>query len=57
MNPKDPKKEESQVAYPKPTKSDKQYQNQPEFIDQEPNRYEKETEDDHVKDRGREDQP
>ena len=40
-DPKDKKEEERPIAYPKPTEADKQLQNQPEFIDQEPNRYEK----------------
>ena len=40
------KKEESRpLAYPKPTEADKQLQNQPEYIDQEPNHYEKEISD------------
>ena len=45
MDPKDKKEEERPVAYPKPTEADKQLQNQPEFIDQEPNRYRKEISD------------
>ena len=42
MNPRDKKEEERPVAYPKPTKADVQIKNQPEFIDEEPNRYQKE---------------
>ena len=45
MNPNDKKdkKEESRpIAYPKPTEADKQLQNQPEFIDEEPSTYNKE---------------
>ena len=48
MNPNDKKdeKEESRpLAYPKPTEADKQLQNQPEYIDQEPNSYQKEISD------------
>jgi len=45
MDPKDKKEEERPVAYPKPTEADKQLQNQPEFIDQEPNTYRKEISD------------
>lgn len=41
MDPKD-KKDERPVAYPKPTEADKQVQGQPEFIDLEPNKFEKE---------------
>ena len=42
MDPKDKKEKERPVAYPKPTEADKQLQNQPEFIDEEPNTYQKE---------------
>ena len=42
MDPKDKKHEQRPVAYPKPTEADKQLQNQPEFIDEEPNTYQKE---------------
>lgn len=42
MNTKDKKEEERPVAYPKPTEADKQTKNQPEFIDEEPNKFEKE---------------
>ena len=45
MDPKDKKEEERPVAYPKPTEADKQLQNQPEFIDEEPNTYQKEISD------------
>ncbi len=44
MNSKD-KDEDRPVSYPKPTEADKQLQNQPEYIDQEPNHYEKEVSD------------
>jgi hypothetical protein len=45
MNPKDKKEEQRPFAYPKPTENDEQLRNQPEFIDQEPNRYDKEISD------------
>lgn len=45
MNPIDKKEEERPVAYPKPTEADNQLNNQPEYIDQEPNKYEKEVSD------------
>lgn len=45
MNPKDKKEEERPIAYPKPTETDKQLQNQPEFIDEAPNTYNKEISD------------
>ena len=45
MDPKDKKEEERPFAYPKPTESDQQLNNQPEYIDQEPNTYEKEISD------------
>jgi hypothetical protein len=35
-------KQERPEAYPKPTETDKQLQNQPEYIDQEPNSFDKE---------------
>ena len=45
IDPKDKKEEDRPIAYPKPTEADKQLKNQPEFIDQEPNSYEKEISD------------
>lgn len=45
IDPKDKKEEERPIAYPKPTEADNQLHNQPEFIDQEPNTYEKEISD------------
>ena len=36
---------ERPIAYPKPTEEDKQYNDQPEYIDQEPNKFEKEISD------------
>ena len=45
MEPRDKKEEERPFAYPKPTENDQQLRNQPEFIDQEPNTYEKEISD------------
>lgn len=45
MDPKDKKEEDRPVAYPKPTEADKQLQNQPEYIDQEPGHYDKEISD------------
>ena len=45
MEPRDRKEEERPVAYPKPTETDKQLQNQPEYIDQEPGKYDKEISD------------
>ena len=45
MNQKDKKEEERPVAYPKPTETDKQLKDQPEYIDQEPNKFEKEISD------------
>lgn len=44
MSQKD-KEEERPIAYPKPTEADKQLQNQPEYIDQEPNTMNKEISD------------
>jgi hypothetical protein len=38
MEPRDKKEEERPFAYPKPTENDVQLNNQPEYIDQEPNR-------------------
>jgi len=55
MHPKDKKEEERPVAYPKPTEADNQLKNQPEFIDQEPNTYEKEISDMPGKETERED--
>lgn len=45
-DPKD-KKESSErpIAYPQPTEADQQLNNQPEYMDQEPNTYEKEISD------------
>ena len=45
----DKTKYERPEAYPKPTETDNQLQNQPEYIDQEPNTYEKEISDVPVK--------
>jgi hypothetical protein len=45
MEPRDKKEEDRPGAYPKPTETDKQLQNQPEYIDQEPNTYNKEISD------------
>ena len=45
MEPRDKKEEERPFAYPKPTENDQQLRNQPEFIDQEPNTYEKQISD------------
>ena len=45
MDPRDKKEDERPIAYPKPTEADEQLNNQPEYIDQEPNRYEKEISD------------
>lgn len=45
MNTRDKKEEDRPLAYPKPTEADKQLQNQPEYIDQEPNTYQKEISD------------
>ncbi len=42
MEPRDKKEEERPSAYPKPTETDKQLQNQPEFIDEKPNTHKKE---------------
>ena len=55
MNPRDKKEEERPVAYPKPTKTDLQIKNQPEFIDEDPNHYQKEVgnEPDEKQDEGR----
>jgi hypothetical protein len=46
IDPKD-KNESSErpIAYPLPTESDSQLNNQPEYIDQEPNTYDKEISD------------
>ena len=49
MEPRDKKEDERPVAYPKPTETDTQLQNQPEYIDQEPNTYHKEISDQEVK--------
>ena len=45
MEPRDKKEEDRPLAYPKPTEADSQLKNQPEFIDQEPNTYNKEISD------------
>lgn len=45
MDPRDKKEEQRPFAYPKPTENDQQLRNQPEFIDQEPNTYEKQISD------------
>ncbi len=45
MNDKDKKEEQRPIAYPKPTETDKQLQNQPEYIDQEPDTFKKEISD------------
>jgi hypothetical protein len=45
MEAGDKKEEERPVAYPKPTEADKQLKDQPEYIDQEPNKFEKEISD------------
>lgn len=45
MDPKNKMEEDRPVAYPKPTEADSQLNNQPEYIDQEPNHYEKEISD------------
>ncbi|MFL5788711.1 MAG: hypothetical protein ACJ748_11705 [Flavisolibacter sp.] len=39
------KRDERPLAYPQPTKTDEQLKNQPEFIDQEPERFHKEISD------------
>ena len=54
IDPKDKKEEDRPIAYPKPTEADKQLQNQPEYIDQEPNTYQKEISDVPVQDAERE---
>ena len=41
MNDKD-KRDDRPEAYPRPSKTDNQLQNQPEFIDEEPNDFRKE---------------
>lgn len=45
MEPRDKKEDDRPVAYPKPTEADEQLNNQPEYIDQEPNSYDKEISD------------
>lgn len=45
MDTKDKKEEERPFAYPKPTENDQQLNNQPEYIDQEPNVYDKQISD------------
>ena len=45
MQPKDKKQDDRPIAYPHSTEADKQLQNQPEFVDQEPNTYNKEISD------------
>ncbi|HEY0040518.1 MAG TPA: hypothetical protein VGB71_07640 [Flavisolibacter sp.] len=44
-DPRDKKEDDRPLAYPKPTEADSQLNNQPEYIDQEPNTYEKEISD------------
>lgn len=45
-DPKDKKESnERPIAYPQPTEADQQLNNQPEYMDQEPNTYEKEISD------------
>ena len=38
-------KAERPIAYPRPSDSDRQIQNQPEYIDEEPNKFDKEVSD------------
>lgn len=38
MDPKEKNEQERPFAYPKPTENDVQLNNQPEYVDQEPNR-------------------
>jgi len=45
IDPRDKKEEDRPIAYPKPTEADSQLNNQPEYIDQEPNTYDKEISD------------
>ena len=45
MDTRDKKEEERPFAYPKPTENDQQLKNQPEYMDQEPNTYEKQVSD------------
>ncbi len=45
MEPRDKKEEGRPEAYPKPTETDTQLQNQPEYIDEEPNTFNKEISD------------
>lgn len=45
MDTKDKKEEERPFAYPKPTENDQQLKNQPEYMDQEPNAYDKQVSD------------
>ena len=45
MMDKDKAADSRPAAYPKPTETDSQLQNQPEYIDQEPNTYNKEISD------------
>jgi hypothetical protein len=42
MNPKDKKEDDRPIGYPRPTEADNQLKNQPEFLDEEPNTYQKE---------------
>ena len=39
MRPDENKREERPTAYPRPSETDKQLQNQPEYIDQQPNEF------------------
>lgn len=41
MDKKDKQEDDRPFAYPKPTENDQQLKNQPEYMDQEPNAYEK----------------
>lgn len=45
MDTRDKKEESRPFAYPKPTENDQQLHNQPEYIDQEPNTYDKQVSD------------
>lgn len=45
MDPRDKKEEDRPFAYPKPTENDQQLKNQPEYMDQEPNTYDKQISD------------
>ena len=45
MDTRDKKEEDRPFAYPKPTENDQQLKNQPEYMDQEPNAYDKQISD------------